>query len=183
MIYLVPIFRSGETKKVSNVFVINGKAGVGKDTFVNYVACYAYTRNYSTIDDLKMISELYFGYDNNRKTDKDRKFLSDFKKLVNEYCDFSFQRLTKFLEVNNSKFDAIFIHCREIDEIKRIKENIDCRTILITSRRDIHEVTNNASDANVELYEYDITIDNSGSMFDLQDKAQEFVQKYITKNE
>ena len=40
------------------IFVINGSGGVGKDTFVNMVAKYAQTINFSSVDKVKEVAKL-----------------------------------------------------------------------------------------------------------------------------
>ncbi len=40
----------------------------------------------------------------------------------------------------------------------------------------VPRITSNTSDANVDNYEYDITIENSGSLEELEEKAIEFVK-------
>ena len=64
------------------IVIINGTGGCGKDTFVSFVSKYKRVYNFSSIDKVKEIAKL-IGWDGG-KTDKDRKFLSDLKKLTTE---------------------------------------------------------------------------------------------------
>lgn len=78
------------------IFVINGSGGVGKDTFVELVSVELNDKlkrfhtvvNFSSVDKVKEIAR-EIGWDG-RKTEKDRKFLSDLKSLtiynVIDYC-------------------------------------------------------------------------------------------------
>jgi hypothetical protein len=70
----------------------------------------------------------------------------------------------------------MFVHIREIDEIKKVKERVALKTILVTSTR-VEKITSNSSDANVENYEYDYYIKNDGTLDELRETAKEFVDK------
>ena len=170
---------------MKQIFIINGLAGAGKDTFVEFVMKYCNAINYSSIDTLKEISMNFFDYKEDRKSDKDRKFLSDFKALVDDYCDFSFKEA---LEVVNhflnedEKDEILFIHVREPQKIDRMKKMFKAKTILVTTNRDIHKVTNNDSDANVENYKYDIVIENNGTKEELEKYTKGFVKALYKSN-
>ena len=73
---------------------------------------------------------------------------------------------------NDSEY--LFIHIREIEEIKKIKKLLNAKTLLIVNPR-VELITSNSSDANVYKYEYDYKIENSGSLEDLKQKAKEFI--------
>lgn len=165
---------------MKRVFVINGKAGVGKDKFIKYVSKYSRVVNYSSVQVLKDIATEYFGYNDDIKTDKDRKFLADLKALTTEYCDFCFENTIKeYDRFVKSADDIMFIHCREPQEITRIMDEIiGSKSILITADyRVTKSVDNNASDRNVKNFEYDIVISNDGTLEDLNYKAREFVKQ------
>ena len=68
--------------------------------------------------------------------------------------------------------------CREIDEIRVMRELLDAQTILII-RDGVSPNLSNAADANVLDYGYDFTINNSGSLGDLKIKAQEFIDSIL----
>lgn len=160
------------------VFVINGSAGVGKDTFVGIVGERIGICAMSSIDIIKKIA--YQCGCINKETEKDRKFLCDLKRLCSEYNDLPFRCIEKevkyFLE--NSDFgEMMFLHIREPEEIKRAKEQFNAHTILI--RRDcIKHITSNDADKNVFNYEYDTEINNSGSLDSLIQKAEEFISDF-----
>lgn len=160
--------------------IINGKAGVGKDLFVQYVSEIVPAANYSSVDEIKDIAAKYFGYDNNRKNDRDRKFLSDFKALTTEYCDFSFGRtFIRYLEFLKSEDEVLFIHCREPEEIQKLKDNLmSCYTLLIDGKHEkMKDVTNNRSDTDIFEYDYDFIIKNYGTKKELKEEAAEFVKE------
>jgi hypothetical protein len=163
------------------VVIINGRARAGKDKFITYVSRHTPVYNYSSVEDIKAISTLYFGYNDKDKTDKDRKFLSDFKKLVTDYCEYPLRCiLTRYKEFIKSDAEILFIHCREPKEINKIRANIKDHVhvytlCILADRPDMPKVDNNDSDINVYDYHYDFYIDNNGTKGELKDKAAKFL--------
>lgn len=155
------------------IFVINGSGGVGKDTFVNMVAKYVPTINFSSIDKVKEIAKLA-GWKGG-KTDEDRKFLSVLKDLIAEYNDMPYESMVE--RIKNFKEDTVneflFLHIREPEEIKRIASEYDVFTILI--KRPIKHITSNKADAEVDNYRYDLVIENYGDLAELNELAKGFV--------
>ena len=78
-----------------------------------------------------------------------------------------------FLE--DPKNEVLYIHSREIPELKRIVEYCNAKTLLIKSNR-VLPITSNWADANVNKYEYDYTVYNNGSLEDLEKQAIEFIE-------
>ena len=75
---------------------------------------------------------------------------------------------------------TVFLHVREPDEIELYKNQINANydkvvTLLIRNNR-VNAVTTNPSDANVTEYGYDYIIDNNGTLQELQDSAELFVE-------
>lgn len=161
-----------------HIFVINGSGGVGKDTFVNIVAKYAPTLNYSSVDKVKDVAKL-IGWDGG-KTEKDRKLLSDLKVLASDYNDMPYEsiksKIQSFLDDSINNF--LFIHIREPREIQRVVENFGALSILVT-RPQVKHITSNMADENVYKYEYDIIVDNSGDFNQLNEAAKKFVEEYL----
>lgn len=157
------------------IFIINGSGGVGKDTFVNMVGKYVPTVNFSSVDKIKEIARLV-GWEGG-KTGKDRKFLSDLKKLITEYNDMPYKTVVE--KIKNFKEDVVneylFLHIREPEEIKRIDSEYDVSTILV--KRPIEQITSNDADSRVNEYNYDIVINNTGDLTELNDLAKMFVEK------
>lgn len=153
------------------IIIINGTGGCGKDTFVSFVSKYKRVYNFSSIDKVKEIAKL-IGWDGG-KTDKDRKFLSDLKKLTTEYNDMAFNSIKDAINIfKNSDDEIMFIHIREPEEIKRAVDAFKAKTLLI--KRDGYDnIMTNVSDANVENYDYDYIIYNK-SLEQLEDEAQKF---------
>lgn len=166
------------------IFIINGSGGVGKDTFVAMVEKtlenidYGYcVYNYSSVTRVKSIME-DCGWDGISKTEKDRKFMSDLKLLLTEYNDLPFKDL-EFVANNfiNSPYEndaMLFFHIREPEEIARAAKVFNAKTILI-KRDSVKHITSNMADENVYSYDYDIVIENNGTLEDLKNKAEQFV--------
>ena len=165
------------------VIVINGYPRTGKDTFVKFCQDVLGTfrcRNLSTIDCIKKNAR-YFGY-LGEKTPEARRFLAKLKDITSEYNDFSYKYIKKQLyyiqdqESPHCKI-VVFIHCREPKEIDRFVEDYNATTVLIKNKRVEDHGYSNAADANIELYKYDITILNNGTLDELKLTAKTFVKE------
>ena len=165
----------------TQVIVINGAPQSGKSTFVEMCQfLYLYTCEFSTVDLVKQIAK-QLGW-NGEKTLKDRKFLSDLKDLLTQWNDIPFKDAKEFVAriENKCKLEEhngiIFIHCREPQEIERLKKEFNAITLLI--RRDAAESQKVSchSDKNVLNYEYDYVIENNGSLEELENKAYNFLK-------
>lgn len=155
------------------IIVINGTGGCGKDTFVSYVTKYSKVYNFSSIDKVKEVATI-IGWDG-QKTEKDRKFLSDLKKITTEYNDMAFNSIKEAINnFNNSDDEIMFIHIREPKEIKRVVDNFGAKTLLI-KRCGYNNITSNVSDADVENYNYDYIIYND-TLENLENSAKKFAE-------
>ena len=157
------------------IIIINGMGGSGKDTFVEFCAKYAKVMNVSSVDKVKEAAKILVGWDET-KNEKSRKLLVDLKRLSIEYNDYP----TKYILQSSKEFltndkDILFIHIREISEIEKIKKLLDAETLLLSNPR-VKKITSNSSDANVDNYNYDIHIENSGTLEELEQKAIEFIK-------
>lgn len=167
------------------VFILNGKAGSGKDTFVELQKEYAFQQymirvsNISTVDRVKEAAKL-LGW-NGVKDDLSRKFLSDLKDLSVTFCDGPAQycyRRAEYLENN----EWLYIHCREPKEIEKMQNYLSsrmrCYTVLI-DRDDNFNVTSNHADVEVNNYKYDFIIDNNSTLDVFAETARSFVDKIV----
>lgn len=171
------------------IFVINGFGGVGKDTFVELVSLELNNKlkrfhtvvNFSSVDRVKEIAR-EIGWDG-RKTEKDRKFLSDLKSLTRDYCDMPFRsmknEIKEFLESEEGQ--VLFLHIREPEEIKRVVNEFCAKTILVV-RDSVTQITSNTSDKNVFDYHYDFIVDNNGAIEELREKAKQFVNEMLIQS-
>lgn len=139
---------------------------------------------YSTIDFVKDIAHKC-GWDGT-KTLKNRKFLSDLKDLLTEWEDIPFKKTllaVDLIESHWERYDVlsdeniIFIDCREPQEIERLCKKLNAKSILIRRAANEKIETSNHADRDILRYNYDIVIDNNGTMTDLENRAQEFIEK------
>ena len=154
------------------IIIINGTGGCGKDTFVQYVSKYKKVKNFSSVDKVKEVAKL-IGWQGS-KDEKDRKFLSDLKRLTTDYNDMSFNdtlmAVDSFLDSDD---EIMFIHIREPREIERTKDRVNAITLLI--QRVGHEnICSNTSDRDVNEYNYDYIISNN-TLEELEENAKEFI--------
>ena len=158
---------------MKQIIIINGTGGSGKDTFVEFVSKYIDTYNFSSIDKVKEIAKM-IGW-SGTKSEKDRKFLSDLKKLTTEYNDMAFHSIEDgvryFLSSNQ---ELMFIHIREPEEIQRVVTTFQAKTLLI-KREGLDNIKTNDSDANVDQYSYDYIIPNT-TLEELEKSAENFVE-------
>lgn len=161
------------------IIIINGSGGVGKDTFVDICKKYKNCKNISSVQPVKDAAKI-LGWDGT-KDEKSRKFLSDLKRLSIEYNDYSFTFMKNevnyfhdTININN----ILFLHIREPEEIEKCKKEFGAITLLLTSSR-VEIIESNNSDKRINEYEYDYTIDNSGTLDELEIKAKEFLEKIL----
>lgn len=156
------------------IIIINGSGGAGKDTFVEYCSEYRKVLNVSAVDKVKEAAKILVGWDGT-KDDKSRKLLVDLKRLSIEYNDAPTKYIVaKAEEFQTSEDELMFIHIREAEEIEKTKRLLGASTLLVTNPN-VPIITTNDSDAKVNEYNYDYTILNDGSLDDLKNKAESFV--------
>ena len=165
---------------MKRIVIINGTGGSGKNTFIDFCSRYAKVYDFSSVDKVKEIARA-IGW-NGQKEEKDRKFLSDLKKLTTEYNDMAFNSIkdavNKFYDSEN---EIMFIHIREPEEIERAVKTFSAYSLLI-KRDGVQNISSNYSDANVDNYDYDYIIKNI-TLDDFNKRAEEFVKNIINIGE
>lgn len=166
---------------MKKVFVINGIAGVGKDTFI--LLCRELLKGkfnvatYSSVDEVKQYLKDNENWDGITKDAYWRIRMYEVKKQMIEDNN----RPTRYLveSANNTPDNSlIFFHIRELDEIQKLlKLYPEAKTIHIV--RNNIEIIDTPVDAKPIELEYDFTIDNSGSLDDYMDAAREFVIRQL----
>jgi hypothetical protein len=162
---------------MKQIVVINGVGGSGKDTFVECCELFGKVFNVSTVDEVKEVAANVFDW-NGGKTEKDRRMLSDLKALWVRYNDGPYRYIKDVIN-NFESWDGdgiLFIHSREPEEISRFANDFGAITLLVKNSR-VEPIISNDSDANVELYDYDVVIDNSGTLGELETKAAVFMEE------
>lgn len=176
------------------IVIINGKPGSGKTTFQINCSNYlnkcelAFGHVHSSIDYIKSLYKK-LGWDG-IKTNKARKDLSILKKMWIENCDGPLQHLIDFvMKLDNTSDHVIYVDVREEDEIIKFKEVFDalnpigvkCTTVFINRCDNDFEYGNKSDDnigQNMSIYEY--VIHNDGSIDNLKQLAESFVQKLLS---
>lgn len=166
---------------MKKIYVINGMAGSGKDTFVGYLSALVPTKHISMVDCVKAIAK-QIGWDG-KKTEKDRKFLSDLKILIDNYNDMNLNYVKDEIEsfLKDDSLTVLCIDMREAKDIHRLRQIYPLETILIY-RKDVKNIKSNVADAGVFNMDYDITIDNSFSLDDLKTSVRLFVRNNLAAN-
>jgi len=164
------------------MIVINGEAGVGKDTFIKHIRDNSKLniKNISTIDPIKQV--LYcLGWDG-IKTEKNRMMLAEMKKIWIKYFNGCFEFTKNIYNENKDDYDIIFLHCREPEEIEKIVNGLDnVETLLIKNNTGRSKSYKNGADDVVYDYSYTYTINNNGSINDLKKEAIKFVNMFNIK--
>lgn len=163
-----------------NIFVLNGMARAGKDTFVSYVGKYINAVHISIVDKVKETAK-QIGW-NGEKDEKGRKLLSDIKLMTDAYDDRNYEYVrSHILEfINDNTKEALFIDMREQKDIQRVKDEFNIKSVFVKNNN-VKNITSNIADANVFNIEYDIIIDNSGTLTELEEIAKDFIDKCIRR--
>jgi dephospho-CoA kinase len=162
-----------------HIFILNGMGGCGKDTFAGFLLDIVPTFHYSSVYKIKEIAEAC-GWDGG-KTEKDRKFLSDLKLLTTEYNDLPFKDISEEVEFFRNTtiyFKVLLIDIREPAEIERAKKAFGAKTILIKNDRVPH-IHSNMADNGVFDYDYDIVIENNGTLEDFRETVKKFAEEWL----
>ena len=159
------------------IFIINGSGGVGKDTFCEKCGHYTDVKVVSSIDLVKHFAT-EMGW-SGQKTPRNRRFLSDLKDLLTAYNDLPFkdikQKVNEFKQDTDNMF--LFIHIREPEEIERAKKEFGAHTVLVVNDN-VLGIYSNHADGRVLEYDYDVVIDNSGTLEELEWEAKRFVERW-----
>ena len=169
---------------MKKIFITNGSAGNGKDTFAEFLGEYISVFKYSSID---LVKEMYesIGIDRNSKDEKKRKLYSDTKDMLTKYDDIPFKDIKSIVDdfkSNKIEAEVLLIDIREPEEISRAVESFGAETILIDNPN-VRKIKSNHADANVNNYEYDYIIENNGTLDQLDMMAKLFVREIICWNE
>lgn len=160
------------------VFIINGRGGVGKDTICDCLAKYCRVRNISSITPIVEIAR-FAGW-TGEKTLAARKLLSQLKEVFTEYNDLSFRYcMEQYEQFCQGEEEVLFIHVREPEEIQRLQAAIGkehCRTLLIRRADKDATTYGNRSDDEVEQLAYDLYFQNEPPLETLPERVWKFFQ-------
>lgn len=163
---------------MKKIFIVNGKPRAGKDTFAELLSKHCRVFKYSSVDKVKQIAAKC-GWDGG-KTDADRRFLSQLKKITTEYNDMAYddvaEKVAYFLKTDF--FDVMLIDIREPEEIERAIEGFGAEAVFIENWH-VPAVLTNLSDRNVEEFEYDHIVKNNGTLDDFAIEVKNFYENII----
>ena len=172
-------------KLLSKIYVVNGAPGAGKDTFCKMVTKYhdeAYTYTVSTVDTVKEIAEM-LGW-NGEKTPKDRKFLSDLKDVLTEWREIPIRECIDAIDywefelkqhwLNPEDVGVVFIMAREPSDIYVLTHLLGAKSLIVRRTEAELAPTSNHADKEVLNYDYDIEINNNGTLKELMYEVIKF---------
>ncbi|BBI90531.1 hypothetical protein HYO65_gp139 [Tenacibaculum phage PTm1] len=164
------------------VVIINGRPTAGKDKFVEYVSSNSdminkKVGNYSSVGNVKASASI-LGWDGT-KTDDNRNALSELKVISESLWNGTTNYMLNMIENNNNHIT--FLHIREIESINKMvgvcNEN-GYKVITLYVDRDVEVTADNEGDCDAlypELYPYAHIIDNNNTLYDLENKAKNFL--------
>lgn len=153
------------------VIVINGMGGVGKSTFISL--CHEIDSRVieiSTVDFVKEIA-LQAGW-NGVKDRAGRRFLSELKDAMEHYHDIPNAKVDEFIKSHPN--NIIFVNVREPHNIEYYQDKYNARAVIVINQN-ASKVQGNHADENVDDYDYDVVINNSGTLEDLRKTAKWFL--------
>lgn len=174
------------------IFVLNGKGGSGKDTFINLLRevvkeqCLPYKIAHMSIVDPIKSAAMELGW-SGKKDNLSRNFLYKLKQLVDEYNDYCFtyvkRKVNTWAKTENI---LIFVDMREEKDIESFLtyfSKYKPETILIKRPTLDKKTYGNSADDNAELMK-NITyiIDNNGTIKEFKEKIRTFVKQLIDNN-
>ena len=178
-----------------HVVIINGYPRSGNDTFIEMCRKYctdnemAYVVDMSTIDPVKeALHSLGWSGD---KTIAARNMLSDLKKFWIEECNggplrYTIDYILKLIGNYAGNDVILFIQIREASEIDstvdmlkvmRDKFSLDYTTLVI--RRNTDTIATNYSDKYVDRYQYNMGVNNNGTLDELREAAEKFCDEVL----
>lgn len=163
------------------IYIVNGAPGAGKTTFEEIIEKIIGDNNCYILSTITPIKEIMttIGWDG-RKDLESRKLMSDLKDLLTKYNDFSFNYICDKIEeikaeyYGYEEFPTFFVDCREPEEIKKLCDKLDAKSLLIRRASAENSETSNHADEEVLNYNYDIVIENNGDLRDFAFKAIKF---------
>ena len=165
---------------MKKIYITNGSAANGKDTFAKNISQFITVCKYSSIDLVKDMLE-YINIPREPKTEKKRLLYSDMKDRLTKYDDIPFKDISsivKDFKNNLIETEVLLIDIREPEEIARAVETFGAETILVR-KPDAKKIESNHADRDVENYEYDYIIENDGTLEQLEKVAEYFVREVI----
>ena len=164
---------------MKRIFVINGTARAGKNSFVQFIKQHIESNYGISVYDLSSVdptkeAATILGWDG-IKDEKGREFLHQIKMLSSKFYDGPLNWM-----LDQLKNDGIyFFHIREPQEIETFAKLTFAKTIFINKLFETEEHFSNEADVNVANYVYDIYVNNDSTIEELKEKAIKFANNII----
>lgn len=166
------------------IFIVNGEARSGKDTFVKTCqkVCEALEISAYTASSVDMVKKaaILLGW-NGEKDEAGRSFLSDLKDLSTAAYDGPMQYMEDCMR--SRRGGVWFFQIREPEEIEKFVRKYPMTQTILIRRPGNTEKFNNHADREVEAYHYDHEIINCDDVDRLRRKALQFVNEVIYEGE
>lgn len=170
------------------VLIINGHAESGKSTFVQFCkeTQKADIYEFSMVDAAKSMARL-IGWDESMKSNKDRNFLSNLKDLIDRYNDGSYEyikfQMENFIYSHDLRKETIvFIHAREPQDILRLTDEFNAKSVVVRRKFVEDKVIENHADSEWWMPNYDYTIINNSDLDYLKKTSEQFMD-YILQED
>jgi hypothetical protein len=168
---------------MKRVYVINGPAGTGKDTFIGLVRTLLNGQRdvltFSSVDEVKLYLINNENWDGVTKDSYWRLRMHEVKKQMvadgDRPTQYMIERIAEAPE--NS---IIFLHIREAEEILKLKALLDQLRTIHLDREGVERYSNPA-DANTLTLEYDHYIRNDGTLDDFAEVARQFILRDLVE--
>jgi hypothetical protein len=168
---------------MKRIVIINGVGGAGKDALCEFAAQHYHANNISKVENISSIDPIKkiakkAGW-HGKKDEKSRKFLSDLKAVFVAYNDYPTKWLVKkTLQFLDDEYNILlFVHIREAAEIQKyidsVNNYVNKNTVFTVLIKDDSSETvwHNASDDNVENFNYDFIFHNKKNTYVSQEES------------
>lgn len=164
------------------VLIMNGPAESGKGTVADYLrSIFSFDIfEYSSIDYVKEVAREKFGWDYAKDT-RGRNLLAAIKQAMIAYNDYPTLKVISVMEMMiTSGTDILIVDIREPDEIEKLvnhckKVKVPCFTCRVHNKKAEQAAEENelslTGDRLYGQYEYDMDIDNNGTLAELKDEV------------
>lgn len=164
------------------IFILNGVASTGKDTFVKYInECGVDAVHYSYVDFTRSILD-QAGFPVNNKTDEMRTLLCEVNDSLEKFNDYPFIdccNIAKDFYNNFLEGEWLFIDCREPEKIERLKRATKAKTVFIVSDKPV-TASNKADKSVMNGYAYDYYINNTGTLEEFKNNTKKFIYSILS---
>ena len=146
--------------KQQAVIIMNGRAGVGKDSLMDIARDYFTVRNLSSVLRIKEAA-LAAGWDG-EYDNRGRQLLADIKMALVKYEPMIITNwlYAEYLKFKSVEQDVMFIHIREAEEIEKFKKLVPHAKAILVTRKDGNKMAVDTSENTLNDYPWDFVFAN-----------------------